>query len=277
MIISSLEVGDEKPEEIVIFKALHMTPALESLKPNTERVIQSQGIAVSTVSLDDSASFVDKRTISLVEVEEPFIMGWSDENLQHFQALVTSAEYVLWLTRGGQLLDSSKIDWSLTTGLLRTLRVEMAKLSIPHLDVSLALDLTSARAVEVIMSCFNASSPNKSYEPEMEYAEKNETIFIPRFKTNNSFDHEIDSHSARSLSLMQVLQDQDRALKILAGKTGQLDDLRWMDDELATTALSKNDVEIKTQYVGLEQVDVKVAKGSSHCTTVGSVPTDRHQ
>lgn len=269
VIISSLEVGDEKPEEIVILKALHMTPALESLKANIERVIQSQGIAVSTASLEDSASFVDKRIISLVEVEEPFIMGWSDENLQHFQALVTSAEYVLWLTRGGQLLDSSNIDWSLTTGLLRTLRVEMAKLSIPHLDMSPALDLTSARAVEVIMSCFNASSPNKSYEPEMEYAEKNGTIFIPRFKTNNSFDHEIDRHSARSKSLMQILYDQDRALKIFAGKTGQLNDLRWMDDELATTALSENDVEIKTQYVGLEQADVNVAKGSSQCTTVG--------
>ncbi|KAJ6184264.1 hypothetical protein N7519_005565 [Penicillium mononematosum] len=269
VVISSLEVDDEKPEEVVILKAPQMTPALEILKTNIESVVQSQGIAVSTVSLEDSDSFVGKWIISLVEVEEPFIMGWSDEDLQHFQTLATSAEYVLWLTRGGQLLDSSNIDWSLTTGLLRTLRVEMAKLSIPHLDLSPALDLTSARAVEVIMSCFNASSPNKSYEPEMEYAEKDGTIFIPRFKTNNSFDHEIDRHSARSKSLMQVLHDQDRALKISTSKTGQLNDLRWIDDELATTALSENDVEIKTQYVGLEQADVNVAKGSSQCTTVG--------
>ena len=94
----------------------------------------------------------------------------------------------------------------------------------------------------------------------MEYAEKNGTIFIPRFKTNNSFDHEIDRHSAPSKSLMQVLHDQDRALKILAGKTAQLNDLRWMDDELVTTALSENDVEIKTQYVDLVQFDVKVAQ-----------------
>ena len=52
-----------------------MTPALKSLKANIERVVQSQGIAVSTVSLEDSASFVDNRIISMVEVEEPVIMG----------------------------------------------------------------------------------------------------------------------------------------------------------------------------------------------------------
>ncbi|CAG8395028.1 unnamed protein product [Penicillium salamii] len=269
VVSSTAEQDTEKPKEIAILEAPDMTPALLTLKANIEEVVQSQGIAVSTVKLEDSSSFTDKWVISLVEVEKPFIMGWSEENLQQFQALATSAEYVLWLTRGGQLLDSPNIDWSLTTGLLRTLRVEMAKLSIPHLDLSPKLDLASFRAVEVIMSCFNASSPNKSYEPEMEYAEKDGTIYIPRFKSNNSFDHEIDRHSAQSKSLMQRLDAQDRALKISTGKTGLLSDLRWTDDELTSTSLGDNDVEFKTQYVGLEQADVTVAKGSSQCTTLG--------
>lgn len=274
LLISTAPANDEQPlpSEICILQTQTLSPGAEALKQNIERHLMSLGAVTRTVSLSEAASLEGRWVISLIELEEPFVLGWTAESLEAFKTLVMSARYVLWITRGGQLLDSSNIDWSPTTGLLRTLRVEMGKLTIPHLDLSPSLDLSSELAVDVILDCFRASSPSNSYQTEMEFAEQNGDILIPRFVSNDSFDHEIDRNSAPlHKSYMGHLHLQKgRTLKLSAGITGTFGDLRWTDDdEIDLNEIGADNVEVDVHYVGLDHSDIDVVRGASLLTTPG--------
>lgn len=263
------------PSEIILLEPSVLTNELSALKESLTKLFEAKGLATRTITLKNADSAAGKWVVSLVEVERPFVIQWSSPDLDHMKKLVSSAEYILWVTRGGQLLGDSptNLAWSATTGLLRTLRVEMAKLRIPHLDLSPELDLASSRAAGVIYDCFAASSPAKSYQTEMEYAEKGGDVLIPRFSSNDSFDREIDRHGSRDKTFMGLLGAQGgRRLKLQAGKAGTSAALLWTDDEDeggAASALADDEVEVETHFVGLGHEDVDVVRGSSLATVVG--------
>lgn len=256
------------PSEVILLEPSVVTGRLAVLKKNLEARFAASGLATRSVSLADYEPTGDSWIVSLVEVEQPFVIHLTKEDLEKMKILVSSATYILWITRGGQLLGDSptNIEWSPTTGLLRTLRVEMAKLKIPHLDLSPEMDLESARAVEVIHDCFFGSSPAKTYQVEMEYGEKNGDVLIPRFSSNDSFDHEIDRHASREKTFMGCLNEQDgRRLKLQVGKTGTAEALLWVDDDEseALSDLADDEVEVQTHFFALENEDMDVVKGAS--------------
>lgn len=266
---------ETNPSEIILLEPAVVTNELSALKESLTKLFEARGLATRTITLENADSAAGKWVVSLVEVERPFVIQWSSSDLENMKKLVSSAEYILWATRGGQLLGESptNLAWSATTGLLRTLRVEMAKLKIPHLDLSPELDLASTRAATVIYDCFAASSPAKSYQTEMEYAEKGGDVLIPRFSSNDSFDREIDRHASRDKTFMGLLGAQGgRRLKLQAGKAGTAAALLWTDDEDEggpASALADDEVEVDTHFVGLGHEDIDVVRGSSLATVVG--------
>lgn len=263
------------PSEIILLEPSVVTNELSALKESLIKLFEAKGLATRTVTLENADAAASKWVVSLVEAERPFVIQWSSSDLENMKKLVSSAEYILWITRGGQLLGESptNLAWSATTGLLRTLRVEMAKLKIPHIDLSPELDLESSRAAGVIYDCFTASSPAKSYQTEMEYAEKGGDVLIPRFSSNDSFDREIDRHASRDKTFMGLLGAQGgRRLKLQAGKAGTAAALLWTDDGEeggVASALSDDEVEVETHFVGLGHEDIDVVRGSSLATVIG--------
>ncbi|KAL1845792.1 Type I Iterative PKS [Diaporthe australafricana] len=273
--VAEADGHETTPSEIIMLEPSVVTNELSALKDTLVKRFEARGLTTRTVSLDNADSVAGKWVVSLVEAERPFVIQWSSSDLENMKKLVSSAEYILWVTRGGQLLGDSptNIEWSATTGLLRTLRVEMAKLRIPHLDLSPELGLASARAADVIYDCFAASSPAKSYQTEMEYAEKDGDVLIPRFSSNDSFDREIDRHASRDKTFLGLLSAQEGGrLKLQAGKTGTSAALLWTDDDDeggAASDLADDEVEVETHFVGLEHEDIDVVRGSSLATVVG--------
>lgn len=154
------------PYETVLLELPIVTDGLAALKNNLEAHFADR-LAPSLAAYEPAG---ESWVVSLIEVERAFVLHLAKEELEERKALVSLVPYILWITRDGQL------------------RVEMAKLRIPHLDVSLSPELNpaSARAAEFVHWCFFASPPAQAHPVEMEYAEKNGDVLIPRFSSTPS-------------------------------------------------------------------------------------------
>lgn len=162
----------------------------------------------------------DRVIVSLVEVEMPLVASWSSEDFDHFKALVTTANSLLWLTRGGDYHGVNDLAFSISTGLLRTVRVEKPQLKLPHLDLSPATNLEDGASAELVLTVLDATILTEAEATEQELAEDESKLFVPRLITDESFHAQLGSRSVGNGTSMQVLTLDSDATYVLSGGLG---------------------------------------------------------
>ncbi|EKG19748.1 Beta-ketoacyl synthase [Macrophomina phaseolina MS6] len=179
--------------ELFILQHAGASPAVKLFTSNLSKRLDALGIRAETCGLADVDRLGGKVIISLLEAEEPLVVSWSAREFERFRKLVLSARYILWITRGG-LLDAGErsLQFAPTTGLLRTLRVEMPQTVLPHLDVSPSIDLADEEAVLPVLAAFRSSSEGPAHgKNDMEFAASTSGLFIPRVQAADALDREI--------------------------------------------------------------------------------------
>ncbi|MCJ1396149.1 hypothetical protein MMC18_009038 [Xylographa bjoerkii] len=245
---------------------------VSSMKDQLFKTLGGLGIAVKTALLSDAHALRGKAVISLLEVEDPFITSWNAEDLKQFQQLVTTAEYLMWITRGGALtagMDSLR--FASTSGLLRAVRVEVPQIVLPHLDLSANIDPAADTTMEIVTAVLRSSLKAKvdGKINEMEYIESNGKLFIPRVVTDQSFDHELELYSTDVKAVQGLLHRGNRKLKLETAVPGVSESLRWVDDEEAAEYLSDEDIEIRPTHVSLNISDIEAVSGKTLSTNLG--------
>ena len=242
------------------------------LKEKLSKHLSSLGIAVETTTLSDTSALKGSAIISLLEVETPFVLSWNEDELLHFRELVTSASYLLWVTSGGSLDACARsLQFAPTTGLLRTIRVEVPQITLPHLDLSPSRDITSDSTVELLAAALMSSTKVNANlkKNEMEMVDSNGNIFIPRVITSQSLDLELELHSEKIRPVQGRLHDSDRALKLEKGIAEAAESLRWTTDEDAAEPLLEEHIEIRTTHVSLNPSDLDAMAGKILGTFLG--------
>ncbi|KAG6366829.1 hypothetical protein INS49_001010 [Diaporthe citri] len=136
--------------------------------------------------------FGGEHVISLLDLGSKggFVTNWTSSEFDEFRQLIGSARHIFWLTRGGQMLvpELSGLETAATTGFLRVLRNENPQLTITHLDLSPAADATK---VDTVLRLWASSVEGDVEDRELEFAELDGEIYIPRTVQEASFDEEI--------------------------------------------------------------------------------------
>ncbi|KAK2740850.1 pksn polyketide synthase for alternapyrone biosynthesis [Colletotrichum kahawae] len=202
--------------------------------------LASTGFRISRATLRQAIAFrdqfKDKIIISLLELGQPFVYDWGEQDFADFRHLVDSASHILWLTTGDLLCPYSErsLLYSPTVGLLRVLRAEYPQLVLVHLDVTEATCSDRPESiVEVISETLRLSGMGdetshsletyyKTYESE--YIENSGCLLIPRIMAHT----EADNH----VLLETSSQDGSPLLPIFRGSFNDLESVQLRSPHL---------------------------------------------
>jgi len=245
--------------QVVFLKQDTISQELETTMAKLAIQLKAIGLQTEITTLSAIEHVEEKAVISFLEAETPLVIRWSSGELEQFKRLALSTPYLIWITRGGQMIDSEALEFAPATGLLRTIRTEVPQITLPHIDLAPSIDLSTDATADLIMKVFNATARETAQTPEMEFVETRGKIMIPRVIENASFDREIELHSENVRPTMARLHQNGRPLKLDIASSGS----RWVEDEEAVATLASEDVEIKMCAVSLDNLDVRaISEGS---------------
>ncbi|KAL4811864.1 hypothetical protein BDW67DRAFT_189235 [Aspergillus spinulosporus] len=263
-------------DNVVLLHHADASPAAKEFEEKLTAQLTRLGAHVQSSTIADASTLFGSIVISLLEIDRPFVISWTAEEFEQFRQL-TNARYVLWITRGGLLeADRASLDYAPSTGLLRTVRVEKPQIRLPHLDLSPSLDLSSDHSMEIVISAFHSSiKPSvKDKNLEMEYAESNGLLYIPRARGHAALDHELALRGEKVSSIPGPLSAPGIARRLETSLAGSPSQARWVPDETFGAKLADFDVEIQVSHVGLEHSKVEsfqTGKQSSLAPSLGRV------
>ena len=83
---------------------------------------------------------------------------------------------------------SNGVEFATSQGLFRVMRNEYPMTILPSLDLSSKADLSSGRLADTV---FNVWRRSLNEDAEMEYAELNGLVYVPRATEEKGWDHEL--------------------------------------------------------------------------------------
>ena len=188
-----------------------------------------------------------------------------DPTPQHFDTIkdiFIRAEGVLWVVRGS-VCSPEDPNGSLVLGLARTARSENGEHTIVTLDLDNEPPLADSAAADTILSLFKSHYTLKrdgNRALDVEYAEKNGVLTIPRIVENNAINQTLKAFMSLPVPEDQRFHQLGRPLRMEV-TPGFLDSIRFVDDERFLQELSDDEVEIEVRAVGLNFKDVMMGLG----------------
>jgi acyl transferase domain-containing protein/NADPH:quinone reductase-like Zn-dependent oxidoreductase len=270
-------------EVVIVCDTLPETFTLSKLQHSVEELT---GKAPRTVSLKDVKPGA-RVYIILEELSHSLLDNISPSDFALLQELITTAKGILWVVQGAYR-DSDSPNGNMAIGLARTVRAETG-LKFATLDLDQQRkDSTSPDAAGVTFEAFTSvfcPSRESSDEPDMEYMERDGTLYIPRVVADGEMNKFVHQQLRESEPELQLFRQKDRPLKMTIGNPGLLDTLHFIDDYTLSGPLPDDYVEIDVKAVGLNFKDVMIAMGhlanehigiecSGVVTQAGSAVTD---
>jgi len=269
LLIASLPASADAVEDKTPAEVYLITPARESapssqsyvdLASNLSKALSESNVTVRPVTLSAEIvpSLAGKYVISLLEAERPFIYDWSEQEFDNFKALVSTVEHLFWVTHGGVVQSwNAGVEFAAAQGLLRVLRNEYTLATLPHLDLSSKFDPATVESAKLVADVWRASLVE---DAEMEYAELDGAIHVPRAVTDAGFDGDVQLANGTKKPVLSPIDGKN--LKPVSG-TGPL---VWVEDEDAALQLGPSEVEVQVEFATLS--------GTKTSLSVDTAPTD---
>ena len=281
----SFEDSAEAPEYC---QALILTSAISSEKPLETDVVIVRPESLLGFSVDvlatklerwmgkapsiETLQQVDPRgkiCIVLDELVKPVLASLDQESFHVLQKLVTLAEGIFWIGRGS-FIDSTSPESNMISGFARTIRSERA-MTFVTLDMDGGNMLSECEAALTAYKVFERSfDPNMiSQEIDMEYAERNGILYIPRLVKDGEMNQIIDKETQPGRRETQFFAQKDRPLRMTISEPGTMDTLVFVDDPMRSVPLGADEIEIGVMAIGFNFKDVMIAMGQLPSANLG--------
>ncbi|KAK1977917.1 PKSN polyketide synthase for alternapyrone biosynthesis protein [Colletotrichum cereale] len=239
-----------KPSEVFLLCRTDRSLDCQQLVKLLVNGLRLLGCEVKSASLSDAEQLSGKHVISLLEVDSPLVNGWIEAEFTQFKRLVSGVAHMLWVTKGG-ILENWKdgLDFAPSQGLLRVMRTEYSHIALPHLDISRARNMDFAGIAKIILDVWSVSIPGVFQRPEMEYAERDGAIFVPRFVEDNGMDTSLDLQDGVPKPMQgELCEDMKWELDRKDEK------FVWVEKRTEFQTLGEGEVEIKVDHIALGKV-----------------------
>ncbi|KAF2755008.1 ketoacyl-synt-domain-containing protein [Pseudovirgaria hyperparasitica] len=264
----SLQVADAV-DEIILVQPTEVSQAINALTDAVKAELLSQGHSAVVMDVETATTACkDRKCISLLELERPFISGMSEHDFQAFRQLTMHSSGTLWLTRGAQI-ECSRPDLAPVHGIFRSMRNEDSGLALYTLDLD--CEDESRSAAKNVVAVFRSVFVEEYDREEYEYAVRDGKVMIPRVKEMNNMNELLQVECGREAKLVQTSFEQEPGpLSLDIGAAGQYDSLRFVvDEQMMTTELADDEVEVSIKAVHLRSVDYHTFSGQTTNTVLG--------
>ncbi|KIX09429.1 uncharacterized protein Z518_00509 [Rhinocladiella mackenziei CBS 650.93] len=266
------EESTSELQDLVLLRRAEISSGLSILLDKLVEKFSSKGFNTQIATLDAAVDVKDKGVLSFLEAETPLVINWTSGELEHFKRIVASNPYMLWVTRGGQVITRDSIPFAVATGMLRTVRTEVPQITLPHIDLSPGANLEADTTIDLVLKVFDSTARDSPKTPEMEYAETDGKVMICRVIEDKSMDRELELYSVNVRPVMAPLHQTNRPLKLAYDGQSGAANIRWLDDEEPAAELAPSGVEIQVSAISLTENDLpSISKGSVGRDAAGTV------
>ncbi|KAI9689480.1 MAG: Type I Iterative PKS [Bathelium mastoideum] len=239
----------ELPDSVVLLLPASPSDALQTFAATIQTRLEGSGVSVARTNLTSSgiASVGGKSVISLLEIDSPLVYAWDEDQFRAFKMLVSTVRHLFWITHGSVLESwSNGLEFATSQGLLRVMRNEYPMAILPSLDLSAVADISSVQYADLVLHVWRTTLAE---DVDMEYAEGNGLIHVPRATEDAGFDYELQLASNTAKPILSALGAAGKPLK--ASASANVQDCIWVPDEKAESPLEADEVEVKVEYIGL--------------------------
>ncbi|KAL3442886.1 hypothetical protein BJX65DRAFT_312346 [Aspergillus insuetus] len=240
----------ELPDTVVILLPDTPSIALSTFAAELQSKLKRAGHSVSQTAFTPDGITVlgENHVISLLETDSPLVYAWNEDQFHTFKKLISTVGHLFWITHGSVMENwSNGVEFATTQGLFRVMRNEYPIAVLPVLDLSAVADISTPQYVDLVLDVWQSSLPD---DGEMEYAEYNGLVYIPRATEDAGFDYELQLANNTAKPIESTL---GAAGQPLAASDLTLDQAYiWNADDQAQSPLEEGQVEIKVEYAGVE-------------------------
>jgi NADPH:quinone reductase-like Zn-dependent oxidoreductase len=267
MLATTSSAGPKYPAELSIVVPPGIPRAwLENLKAS---ITSSTGIPTTEEALA-TTDFEGRYCIYLLEMWEPLLSRLDPYTFASIRSALISSPGGIWVTCGG-LIDGMDPDYALHVGILRTLRLEETTKRLISFDIPRQVDPWTTEScqmiTDVVRSTFDLNIATDSID--LEYAARDSTICIARILESPDADNAAATLSNTTQSGLREFVGSHTPLHIDVGTTGNLDSIRFVEDEKIDSSLDDGYIEVEPKAFGVNFRDVLVALGHIDGTTLG--------
>lgn len=252
--VSVEDAPPQKLDQLVILHAAHETLDVPIVVAEiSARLAPSCGHIVSMhpeqVTFGSQSNVRDKVVLALLELEECYVDGWNEKQFSWLRDLASTAECILWVTRGADVSSAEGLRFSSTTGLLRTIRVEKPQLRLFQLDLDFKTEVYEDASIDMIVEAFEESVLSSAKAVEQEMVQIGSKLYVPRLATDESFHAELQSGSSVMPS-EQALDSISYPVRAVVSPNAQA--LYFVKDDDNKGPLADDEVEISPSAVMLD-------------------------
>ncbi|OKL57046.1 hypothetical protein UA08_07371 [Talaromyces atroroseus] len=221
--------------------------------------LKTAGARVETCRFNEAHP--DGRTcIVLSDLSFPVLAKSDATAFEIVKSLFLHSTGVLWVTRGGSGLTINP-NASLITGFARTARAEADGANIVTLDLDGQTPLSPERAAETIASLFRHRFVTRANttEQDVEYAERQGIISIPRVTESIGLNRDLESILGRASPTTQALYQPGRKLRPIVATATDMNSMHFVDEPMQQ--LPDDYVQIEVRASGINKSDSLLARG----------------
>ncbi|KAJ5158769.1 uncharacterized protein N7500_008420 [Penicillium coprophilum] len=208
-----------------------------------EKAFATQNVCLVPIGLDQVSALAGKTVISLLDLANPWVFGWTENDLKHLRELI-QAQYVLWVSPFWTQGAADNIGSGATGGLLRTLRNEQWNTTIPHLLVDVKDSADSLRLACSILQVMQLTTREDSRRPDLEYRLSNGRLLVPRVLETPAV---VEAMHTLVNGPRPVISDLTLDSRPLELKFQDADNARWEEQKLNEEQLRSDYTEIKVE------------------------------
>nr|UPN67555.1 hypothetical protein [Pestalotiopsis sp.] len=163
--------------------------------------------AENTEDLSDEAALV-----CLLAADHESLASMTGSDFDVLKKIILENKRVMWISQGATA-EATNTTSALNTGLLRTLRLEQGADKYVSFDLDPSRPFCSQQNIQLISSVFN-SIQNAHEIKDCEFAERNNTVLVPRLLKNAAASLEENVSSSQSDAEQSVVQIKEPALQL---------------------------------------------------------------
>ena len=205
---------------------------------------------------------VDDMCCVILDTHGTLLANITEEQFASLQNMCSRAKGILWVIRGAFYL-STEPDANMTLGFARTIRSENTALKFVTLDLGSQETRSGIETAETIVRIFKTAfgSNTQAYNSDVEFAERNGIIKIPRLIPDTEKDNFIIRETQPPVPESQLYVQSDRPLRLSMKTPGLLDSLYFTDDTRLARPFGEAMLEIDVKAVGMNFKDVMIGLG----------------
>jgi len=229
-------------------------PFVKALSQSIEEYTGTRPQVSSFLSITDWSG----RFIILSELRQSILPSITSPGLDQIKKLLSSAAALIWVTRGATRFPTVP-DANMALGLIRTARSECsAKAATIDLDAGSRLHINAQ--VRLVRDAFTLSLLSGGDDAEMEFAEENGKLVVPRIARNEKLNLDVHRNLGSSSPYMQDFHQKGRQMQLAMPVKGSTDGLYFADS--TDRPLGDDEVEIFVAAHAISRDDISFVEES---------------